>query len=246
MSKRKETLEIEEQLYTMVRKQRLYGCSEVTIGFYRNGHGDEIVDFCTMDSKGIVRCYEIKVTLADFKSKAKLSWYGHFNYLVVTEDLLNQLTDELLEEYIPKYVGIAIPDFNSWSNGLKIIKRAKKQSLSTNDEIMIKESLVRSLSYKVNKVRDANNLEKFSTLNKNLNKAIRDLNSKKEEYEKLKYKILTIEHYLRWYYNIDFDLDDFYEQSKLKEKTLPESITLELTDRGKEYNDRIKNHYYDW
>lgn len=60
MAKRKETLEIENILNEMYKKKRLYGCEEVTIGFYNNGHVNKIVDFCTMDSKGILRCYEIK------------------------------------------------------------------------------------------------------------------------------------------------------------------------------------------
>ena len=53
MSKRKETLEIEDKLYYMCHKKRIYGCEEVTIGFVNSGYGNEIVDFITMDSKGI-------------------------------------------------------------------------------------------------------------------------------------------------------------------------------------------------
>lgn len=68
MAKRRETLEIEETLRQMCKKRGIYGCEEVTIGFYNNGHGNEIVDFCTMDSKGVLRCYEIKVTMPDLKS----------------------------------------------------------------------------------------------------------------------------------------------------------------------------------
>lgn len=34
MSKRKETLEIESTLHYMCQKRRIYGCEEVTIGFY--------------------------------------------------------------------------------------------------------------------------------------------------------------------------------------------------------------------
>lgn len=75
MAKRKETLGIEAALQKDTRIKRIYGCEEITIGFYNNGHGNEIVDFMTMDSKGIIKCYEIKVTIQDFKSDAKKSWY---------------------------------------------------------------------------------------------------------------------------------------------------------------------------
>ena len=87
MAKRQETLDIEAALQKDTRIKRIYGCEEITIGFYNNGHGNEIVDFMTMDSKGIIKCYEIKVTIQDFKSDAKKSWYGHYNYLVVGKDL---------------------------------------------------------------------------------------------------------------------------------------------------------------
>lgn len=60
MAKRKETLDIEAALQKDTRIKRIYGCEEITIGFYNNGHGNEIVDFMTMDSKGIIKCYEIK------------------------------------------------------------------------------------------------------------------------------------------------------------------------------------------
>ena len=72
MAKRQETLDIETALQKDTRIKRIYGCEEITIGFYNNGHGNEIVDFMTMDSKGIIKCYEIKVTIQDFKSDAKI------------------------------------------------------------------------------------------------------------------------------------------------------------------------------
>lgn len=59
MAKRQETLDIETALQKDTRIKRIYGCEEITIGFYNNGHGNEIVDFMTMDSKGIIKCYEI-------------------------------------------------------------------------------------------------------------------------------------------------------------------------------------------
>ena len=93
MAKTMITKNIENALNNMCRSKRLYGCEEVTIGFPNNGHGNEIVDFMTMDSKGVLRCYEIKVSLSDLKSKAKKSWYGNYNYLVITEDLFHKIPD---------------------------------------------------------------------------------------------------------------------------------------------------------
>ena len=47
MAKRQETLDIEAALQKDTRIKRIYGCEEITIGFYNNGHGNEIVDFMT-------------------------------------------------------------------------------------------------------------------------------------------------------------------------------------------------------
>lgn len=121
MAKTKITEGIETALNDMCRSKRLYGCEEVTIGFPNNGHGNEIVDFMTMDSKGILRCYEIKVSLSDLKSKAKKSWYGHYNYLAVTEDLYRKVTDWSI--YIPKYIGIMVYS----GHGLSLQTKAGKK-----------------------------------------------------------------------------------------------------------------------
>ena len=91
MAKRKETIVLENALIKQTREKRIYGCEEITIGFHNGGRGNEIVDFMTMDSKGIIKCYEIKVTMEDLKSKAKKSWYGNYNYLVVSEELYNKV-----------------------------------------------------------------------------------------------------------------------------------------------------------
>ena len=77
--KRQETLDIENKLNEILTDKHrnssfgYYGCEEVTIGFANNGHGNEIVDFMSMDSKGIIRCYEIKAYMCnlDISSSVK-------------------------------------------------------------------------------------------------------------------------------------------------------------------------------
>lgn len=149
MAKTKITEGIETALNDMCRSKRLYGCEEVTIGFPNNGHGNEIVDFMTMDSKGILRCYEIKVSLSDLKSKAKKSWYGHYNYLAVTEDLYRKVTDWSI--YIPKYIGIMVYS----GHGLSCKRKPAKKELSSSDQLMLKEGLIRSLTWKMWKYKDS-------------------------------------------------------------------------------------------
>lgn len=158
MPKTKITEGIETALNDMCRSKRLYGCEEVTIGFPNNGHGNEIVDFMTMDSKGIIRCYEIKISLPDLKSKAKKSWYGHYNYLVITEDLYHKVPYWSI--YIPDHIGVMVYS----GNELCCKRRPIEKELSSSDQLMIKEGLIRSLTWKMWKYRDAADMEKVRGL----------------------------------------------------------------------------------
>lgn len=101
------TLAAERYLYNLLLKGKLnvYGCHEVTIGIEPLKKGREIVDFLTYDSKNVFRAYEIKVTKEDLKSTAKLSFVGHYNYLVLTEELYEEVKDTNL---IPFNVGLVV------------------------------------------------------------------------------------------------------------------------------------------
>lgn len=141
-----DTVALEKAIRRATRKNGVFGCYEVTIGFF----GRERVDYMTYDTKGIFRCYEIKVTKADFHSNAAKSFVGHYNYYVLTRDLYNQVKDE-----IPDWVGVYV--------GECCAKKAKKHDLSGKEyklrrsidgrstevstpwEDMLKESMIRSL-----------------------------------------------------------------------------------------------------
>ena len=209
MAKRKETVELENALIKNTREKRIYGCEEITIGFYNGGKGNEIVDFMTMDSKGIIKCYEIKVTLEDLKSKAKKSWYGKYNYLVVTEELYNKVEDWSL--YIPRKVGILV--------GSQLVSRrnCKKQDLDTQTEIMLKESMSRSMFYKMCKYKDAQSVKK----QREMQSEIRSLKKEKKMwYDRALKNSLIISNY-ETYKCLNEDLSSFNlekEGNKLKEE----------------------------
>lgn len=75
------------------------------------------------------RFYEIKVTYADFKSKCKLTFKGHYNYYVVPKELY----DEIPKSKFKKGIGI----FVVYDNGnVQCIKRPAKKKLSINEEIL--------------------------------------------------------------------------------------------------------------
>ncbi len=129
------TEKLEKKIYKNTKKQGVFGCFEVTIGWF----GSERVDYLTYDTKGIWRCYEIKSTLADFKNKnAKITFVGHYNYYVMPQELYDAVKDE-----IPKHVGV-------YTESNYCCKKAKKQELGVDEEIL-KNSLIRSLSREVDK-----------------------------------------------------------------------------------------------
>ncbi|MGM7720628.1 hypothetical protein [Metabacillus sp. Hm71] len=100
----------------------------MTIGWF----GYERVDYITYDTKGIWRCYEIKVSKSDFYSKAKKTFVGHYNYFVIPKELYEEVKDD-----IPNHIGVYLGNYCA--------KRAKKQEL-TVDEQVLKDSMIRSLS----------------------------------------------------------------------------------------------------
>jgi len=127
MAKTDVTKQLEIEIWRATRKQGVFGCFEVTIGWF----GHERVDYLTYDTKGIWRCFEIKATKADFHSKANNTFIGHFNYYVMPYELYEQLKDE-----IPQHIGV-------YTEGA-CRKNAKRQDLGVDEQIL-KNSMIRSL-----------------------------------------------------------------------------------------------------
>lgn len=193
MGKRKETIDIENALENQTREKRIYGCSEVTIGFPAKGGGKEIVDFITMDSKGIIKCYEIKVTKADLASNAKKSWYGHFNYLIVTEELYEKIND--WKQYLSEDVGLIV--FGARTRGNPFVSRisAKKRNITTEIESMLKDSMVRSMYFKMEKYKDSVSIELQKEKNKEISRLKKENDSLRERARHAENIINTYETY---------------------------------------------------
>ena len=89
------TKQAEMLLWRDNRKMGNFGCFEVSIGFNDDYRGCvERVDFITYDTKGVVRCFEIKVSKSDLNSKAKKSFIGDFNYYVMPSELWESLQSD--------------------------------------------------------------------------------------------------------------------------------------------------------
>lgn len=148
MAKTTETTELERSIWSATTKLGTFSCFEVTIGI----GGSERVDYMTLDTKGTWRCYEIKVSLRDFRSKAKTTFCGHYNYYVLTEELYEKVYAE-----IPAHVGVYV-------NGI-CKKKAKKQPLLVDEEIL-KLSMIRSLSRDTDKMMRSGDVERLMQLNR--------------------------------------------------------------------------------
>ncbi len=179
------------------RQKRIYGCEEITIGFYNNGHGNEVVDFMTMDSKGTLKCYELKVILQDLKSDAKKSWYGHYNYLVVSRELYKKVTD--WSEYIPDNIGIIVGEC------LESKRKAKRCDISSETENMLKESIIRSMFWKMIKYKDAQSLDKQRQLQSKIRRLEREKDNAYDRALRAERIISDYETYK--YYNEGVDVD---------------------------------------
>lgn len=133
MAKTQTTLDIEKALIKQTKKMRIFGCLEVTIGWY----GKERVDYLTMDYKGIWRCYEIKVSKSDFNSKANKTFIGHLNYYVMPKELYEQVKKDL-----PLHIGVKTVDKYGF---IQCLKQAKKQDVESKTEKLLCNSLIRCL-----------------------------------------------------------------------------------------------------
>lgn len=186
--KTKETLTLENALDEQSKKAREYGCEEVTIGFKSSGLGDEIVDYITMDSQNIFKCYEIKVTLSDLKTENKKSFYGDYNYLVVSESLYAR--NPTWSNYIPPYCGILCGE------GLVVKRQAKRKEITDEVRGMLKDSLLRSVFWKYEKYKDAGNLKQYRDLEKELQQKQLELKEREKQNERI---VWTYNDYEFWY-----------------------------------------------
>lgn len=187
MAKTEETLKLERAIFFATQKTGVFSCFEVTIGFF----GKERVDYMTYDTKGIWRCYEIKVSLSDFRSSAKKTFCGHYNYYVLTRELY-----ELVKGEIPKNIGVYIGSFCA--------KPAKKQELLVEEKVLT-DSFIRSLSREAAKVIRSNDVKTMQDLRKDYSRAIREAQHEHAENARIRYEMLIMKRFLKKIYGEDWE-----------------------------------------
>lgn len=166
MGKTDLTKQLERQLWHHTKKRGTFGCFEVTLGWY----GKQRVDYITYDTKGVWRCYEVKVSKSDFYSGAVNSFVGNYNYYVMPKELYKEVKQD-----IPTYIGVYIPNARKLSS----IKNSRKQELKL-DEKTLKDSMIRSLYRESEKTISNNDALEIDRLRKDLAR------SKKKAYQNYK------------------------------------------------------------
>lgn len=139
MTKTIDTKHVEHTLWKFSHeKLGVYGCFEVTLGLGMTRDHREIVDYVTYDKSGVIRCYEIKTSYADFKSSARKSWWGNYNYLVVTPSVWQEIQER---GYHYGGVGVYVVDGNRCYS----VHKGSKHQLTIGEKVTILESMVRSM-----------------------------------------------------------------------------------------------------
>ncbi|MHA2856908.1 hypothetical protein ACXZ7E_23105 [Paenibacillus lautus] len=179
MGKTDLTLQLERQIYGATNKMGTFGCFEVTIGWY----GQERVDYLTYDTKGIWRCYEIKVSKADFYSKAKKTFIGHLNYYVMPHELFN-----VVKEDIPSHIGVYAGSYS--------LKKAKRQSLGI-DEQVLKDSMIRSLAREAGKLMKSENPDFVNRMNRMINREQKEKEQFRDRYHSLLSEVSELRNQLK-------------------------------------------------
>lgn len=142
------------------------------------------MDYITYDTKGIWRCYEVKVSKSDFYSKSKKTFVGHYNYFVLTKELF-----EIVKEDIPNHVGVYVNGSN--------MKRARKQELPV-DEQVLKDSMIRSLTREFNKQFRSGDPASIEILERQLRRIKKEKDDYRKKYQDLM-KIGREKYGYKWY-----------------------------------------------
>lgn len=173
--KTEETKRLEMAIWRATHNQGTFGCFEVTIGWF----GKERVDYMTFNTKNEFRCYEIKVTKADFNSPCHKSFVGDLNYYVMPLVLYEQVKGK-----IPEWVGVYA---SSDGKTVTSVKKAKRKQ--NTDRETLKDSIIRSLCREVTKQIKSGDPIAVEKLNRRINELTREKDDYRWKYWDLRSEV---------------------------------------------------------
>lgn len=152
------TKELENLLYKTLWRKGWYGVFECAIPkcLCRKVHRER-VDMLTYETTGIWRAYELKISKQDLHSSAALSWIGHYNYLVVTEDLIEEA-----KKILPKDIGIYAAYERGSKKWIDLVRNPRKRELLCKHEDM-QFAMLQALSREYKKYRKLKEQEEKKT-----------------------------------------------------------------------------------
>lgn len=134
------TKKIEYLIFKYTDKIGISGCREVKMGTLKTREfltgEEEFVDYMTITSDGEITCYEIKSSIDDLKSSARLSFLGHRNFLVMPSNLYKQVESQrwFLGKLENHSIGIITVDD---TDKLQIVKKMQKKKTSNRNSDFI-------------------------------------------------------------------------------------------------------------
>ncbi|WP_225047883.1 hypothetical protein [Lacticaseibacillus kribbianus] len=159
MSKTALTLDLERTLYAYWEELGATAVEEVTMPD-NQGIVDTLVR--QQDATGTTwRCFELKVTKADFHSSAALSFVGHYNYFVLPAKLYQQLADEIpagigvmtYTAYAPKLIAASLLP-PAAPGVLTVARKPTRQELQVPEDALT-DRFIASLNREVQKAKRA-------------------------------------------------------------------------------------------
>lgn len=172
--KTEDTKRLELAIWNATNKQGVFGCFEVTIGWF----GKERVDYMTYDTKGDFRCYEVKVTKADFHSPCHNSFVGNLNYYVLPLALYEEVKDE-----IPDHIGVYVERAGCAYS----MKKAKRRKVDDPDTL--KDSMIRSLCREVTKQIQSGDPIRVERLRREISQVKRERDDFRRQYWDLRREV---------------------------------------------------------
>lgn len=156
------TVEMEEALYYYCREN-----SDIVVEEVVMPDDQGIVDTlsCRLTAEEVFewRCYELKVSLADFRSKAKLSFIGHYNYFVLPKALYEKVKDQILPTIGVLVYHQFVEKDTSRKGYFSVEKKPQRQQLQVSEKALLFR-LISAQAREVSKAKQtARGLRVFST-----------------------------------------------------------------------------------
>ena len=140
--------------YKYYKSTKLTEQEMIDKGYKQIWHTDlEIVDMLVwLSNKNIWKCFEIKVSLSDFKSNCAKTFIGNYNYYILPNTLIPQV-----ENLIPKDIGIYSynveqPQYR-WQHRISNYRKSKRKELGC-EYSEIYYAMIKSLYRQVDKYRN--------------------------------------------------------------------------------------------